>query len=320
MNQYKVKGEYMARPIKNNADYFPHDKDMRNDPKILAVRRKFGIKGYAVYNMIIELLTDSEGFEIEFTEINIALISGDFQIEPDLLTEVIGYCEFLQLLNFKKRNVRKREAGFLYCKELNHRMEPLLEKRSRQRKWLDSKEKKVIDSDNTVKKKLSTAITPQSKGKEKREEESTVKEKKVLKNKRFAPPNKQEVMDYIKKMKYDYVDVDVYMGHYESNGWKVGDNKMVSWKSSVAGWNAREKNKGGKPNVTVSNNSPEMKPRNIDDITDTALESISARDERSLKICDMYRAGFSPPAIPAKFINHLAEEIIRISKLMKEQT
>jgi hypothetical protein len=34
----------MARPLKNNADYFPHDNDMRNDEKILALRRKFGLE------------------------------------------------------------------------------------------------------------------------------------------------------------------------------------------------------------------------------------------------------------------------------------
>ena len=47
----------MARPKKNNADYFPHDADMRNDPKIRALRRKFGLKGYAIWNMFLESLT-----------------------------------------------------------------------------------------------------------------------------------------------------------------------------------------------------------------------------------------------------------------------
>ena len=29
----------MARPIKNNADYFPHDADMRNDPRVKAQKK-----------------------------------------------------------------------------------------------------------------------------------------------------------------------------------------------------------------------------------------------------------------------------------------
>ncbi|MBL4705443.1 MAG: DUF4373 domain-containing protein [Flavobacteriales bacterium] len=44
----------MARPLKNNADYFSHDNNMRNDKKILAVRRKYGSDGYSVWCMILE--------------------------------------------------------------------------------------------------------------------------------------------------------------------------------------------------------------------------------------------------------------------------
>lgn len=46
----------MARPIKNNADYFSHDIGMRNDMKIKALRRKYGLVGYASYVMLIEII------------------------------------------------------------------------------------------------------------------------------------------------------------------------------------------------------------------------------------------------------------------------
>ena len=35
----------MARPKKNNAEYFTHDADMRNDVKIKALRRNFPTQG-----------------------------------------------------------------------------------------------------------------------------------------------------------------------------------------------------------------------------------------------------------------------------------
>lgn len=38
----------MARPNKNNAEYFSHDADMRNDVKVKALRRRFSHTGYAV--------------------------------------------------------------------------------------------------------------------------------------------------------------------------------------------------------------------------------------------------------------------------------
>ena len=35
----------MPRPLKANIDYFPHSNNMRNDPKLKAVRARFGING-----------------------------------------------------------------------------------------------------------------------------------------------------------------------------------------------------------------------------------------------------------------------------------
>ena len=36
----------MARPKRYNADYFSHDSGMRDDPKVKALRNKFGIVSY----------------------------------------------------------------------------------------------------------------------------------------------------------------------------------------------------------------------------------------------------------------------------------
>ena len=68
----------MARPIKKNADYFSHDNGMRNDLRIKAVRRKFGNEGFAIWNYLLEVLTDSEDFKYEYNEINKELLSADF--------------------------------------------------------------------------------------------------------------------------------------------------------------------------------------------------------------------------------------------------
>lgn len=140
----------MARPIKNNADYFPHDTDMRNDPKIKALRRKFGVEGYGIYCMIIEYLGDSEHFIADVDKLGIELMSGDFDIEPGRLIEIICYCTSLDLLQM--------ESGELSCNSLENRLSPLLSKRERDRS-------RVFDSDNT-----------QSKVKESKEEKSKAKQ------------------------------------------------------------------------------------------------------------------------------------------------
>lgn len=80
----------MARPKKNNAEYFTHDADMRNDVKIKALRRKFSHTGYAVWNYLLETLTDSDFFEVEWEEINIELLAADYDVSVSELTEMLN--------------------------------------------------------------------------------------------------------------------------------------------------------------------------------------------------------------------------------------
>lgn len=131
----------MARPHKNNADYFSHDADMRNDPKIKALRRKFGIEGYGIYCMLIEVLTDAEYFTITIDEIGLELISGDFDTAPERLKEVIDYCVTIGLF--------QTDNSFLRCKTLENRFEALLSKRKQDRNGvigLDNTHSKAKDS------------------------------------------------------------------------------------------------------------------------------------------------------------------------------
>lgn len=105
----------MARPIKHNADYFSHDNNMRNDMKIKALRRKYKHIGYAIYIMMLELLTENDYFEIEWSEINIELLTPDFDIDADELKDIIDYCIKLNLLQLTN--------GYVHCNKLTERLE-----------------------------------------------------------------------------------------------------------------------------------------------------------------------------------------------------
>ena len=61
------------------------------------------------------------------------------------------------------------------------------------------------------------------------------------KRKRFVKPTTEEVLEYCAEKGYTHVDVDAFMAHYESVGWRVGKNPMVSWRAAVTGWETREK-------------------------------------------------------------------------------
>ena len=70
------------------------------------------------------------------------------------------------------------------------------------------------------------------------EEEKTEKGNKVVrkKGKVFIKPTKEEVLEFAKEEKLRVDIVDKWFNHYESNGWKVGQNSMKNWKASYRNW------------------------------------------------------------------------------------
>ncbi len=57
----------------------------------------------------------------------------------------------------------------------------------------------------------------------------------------FTPPTVEEVRAYCRERGYQQVDPQRFCDFYNSKGWMIGKNKMQNWKSSVSGWNSRER-------------------------------------------------------------------------------
>lgn len=164
----------MARPIKDNADYFSHDASMRDDAKIKALRRKFKHEGYSIWNMLLESITDSDNFRFH---IDYEITAGDYDIEPEKLRDIVEYCVKLGLL---QTNINDT---VIWSNTLDKRMFPLLSKRKRDRNPADSE--------------LSTAINPHSKVKESKGELITHGEGKLFITiaKRYAHEKQQKIYD-----------------------------------------------------------------------------------------------------------------------------
>lgn len=112
----------MARPPKNNADYFTHDADMRNDVKVKALRRRFSHTGYAVWNYLLETLTDNDFFEMAWDEIAIELLAADYDVSVSDLTAIVDYCVKIGLLQrdgncLSSAVHKKRLAGVIEYRE-----------------------------------------------------------------------------------------------------------------------------------------------------------------------------------------------------------
>ena len=171
----------MARPSKNNAEYFSHDADMRNDVKVKALRRRFQHKGYAVWCFILEALTDADFFEIDYDDVSQELLAADFDITVDELKDIVEYCNKIGLLQLTADNK-------VYSEAHKRRFTGLVSKRERDRERLAS----LINKRKQAEEALLAAKTPEngdyhgdnphSKVKESKIEETKIEKTKEKKN------------------------------------------------------------------------------------------------------------------------------------------
>ena len=59
-------------------------------------------------------------------------------------------------------------------------------------------------------------------------------------NKKFIKPTLEEIKQYCLE-RNNNIDAEHFYNYYESNGWKVGKNKMASWKSAIITWEKNNK-------------------------------------------------------------------------------
>ena len=71
-----------------------------------------------------------------------------------------------------------------------------------------------------------------------------IKESNIKERKKFTPPPRQEAVSYCELKGLPSSEVDNFIDYYSSNGWRVGKNPMVNWRSALSGWIRRARNNG----------------------------------------------------------------------------
>jgi hypothetical protein len=199
----------MARPQKNNADYFPHDANMRDDAKVKALKARYALEGYAVWCILLEMLTDADNFTLQWDELNIELAAGDIGIEAARLTEIIEYMQRIRLIEIDT------EKHLIYTTRHRERMEPIIVARERKRQW---------KQENATK---ATTKTPTNSESDDESTQSKVKETKVKETKEREngahPPNGTE---YEKKSATVNTIADAIDQYVTSDGLQ----ELITWK------------------------------------------------------------------------------------------
>ena len=93
-------------------------------------------------------------------------------------------------------------------------------------------------------------------------------------------PTLEEVQACIAERGYN-VDAELFMNHYESNGWKVGKNPMKSWRAALVTWQKRNAN---------ASNAPQFNPQtpNFNGTYQTRMDRERAENaERKRQLAEM---------------------------------
>jgi hypothetical protein len=122
------------------------------------------------------------------------------------------------------------------------------------------------------------------------ESREETEEKKGPKANRFRPPSLSEVTEYCKQ-RGNSVDPGAFVAYYESNGWRVGRNKMRDWQAAVRTWeqrNATDRKTGNRRNgshatlsrIAAEDDPPELGSKAVSEVHGGIREALDGEYRR----------------------------------------
>lgn len=84
---------------KQGFSYYKAETDRFQDIKIKRLKKKYRCTGYAVYQYVLNEIYRVRGYYLKFTEDHLFDVSEYWDIEEELVTEIIGYCAEIGLFS-----------------------------------------------------------------------------------------------------------------------------------------------------------------------------------------------------------------------------
>lgn len=207
----------MARPLKKGIDYFSHDVNMNHDIKIKLLKAKYGLTGYAIYNLLLEDIY-KQGYYLEINEDYILIFCSENSIDTESFNNILEFMLSRSLF-----------SEVIYS---NHRV--LTSKRI-QENYLEATYKRkynnVILDIYSVNSELTTIKSELTKVNDGLNTQSKVKESKVNKSKELTLFINSEYYDYDKfRIKFlsndNYKQYDVKYYYEAVKNWSAGKGEM----------------------------------------------------------------------------------------------
>lgn len=117
----------------SNVDFFRHPTDLHDDRRIKALRVKYGLEGYALYNLFLESLAGANNLELEVDDVELELLAGDYGTDKNSLSQILEEMVRLRLI---------QQNGNLYFSDyLNESLSTVFKKRDYERERYSEREK-----------------------------------------------------------------------------------------------------------------------------------------------------------------------------------
>lgn len=225
----------MARPKKIGLDYFPVDVDF--DDKIQSIEMLHGNDGLVWILKFWQTAYKSDDGEVCLSELFGELFTNKCRItteqhEKILKTAIaVQFCYESSQGNYTSNGIQKRINAVS-----KDRVSAIVRKEAKE---LNTNTKNIKQKETPHCSANNTRTIPDNK------------------NASFRKPTLEEVKQHILEKNYS-IDAEVFIAHYESNGWKVGKNPMRSWKATLVTWSKNDfrKEQNQQPAVSPSYHKP----------------------------------------------------------------
>ena len=101
-----------------DARYFTHDDNARNDPKMRALIKKYGMKGYGMFWVLIETMRETTGYKIQFKKYVLEALAEQMQCTTETVNAFIKDC-------IEEFELFIKQDSFFYSESLIIRMAKL---------------------------------------------------------------------------------------------------------------------------------------------------------------------------------------------------
>jgi len=236
--------------MKKDAYYFPHFSNARNDSKLMRIRRIFGIEGYGIYFMLLEILRDQQNFKYPLE--GVEDLAFDWHIGKEKILSIIN--------DFGLFIIDENE---FFSPKLIVYLSPYIEKSEKARasvnkRWENAKALQQKYETNTdvlpTNNESNTSKVKQSKVKQSKVKQSKVKESKVKDINVKAPHSFENSIyhDYSvfeKSIDEKLKGYDLEFYHEIAKGYsKSKGAKYIDWMAAIRNWIRRDVS-DGKPRV-----------------------------------------------------------------------